>query len=319
MKYPSSSQLVSCLSILLLTAGCQPNDPVGPSAITCPVPAEIYAYRATHTETTATYPCVFGKINTTTGTSTSMASFAGNVQFRQAAFHITENNYYTFKFNDTTRTLLSISMSGTVTPLSNAAVGSRFDGLIYNRFNSKLYCFRTSAGVSHIAEITVSGTTYTTTDVATTLHPQMYDNATVDPATGAIYYQTKPASATTYNIEKYIPGGSVTTICTAMPVDVSGLRYNTNDNLLYAIRPGMTAYEFVKINSSGTITTLSTPVGYVDTKFYSACIDPCTDHYIFSCKSLNTATGHLYHISTTGAVMQHDSAATMYQGLSVKY
>jgi len=323
MKNPSIPRAVLCLSLPLLVTSCHPHhdDPV-PEAITCPSMPEVYAYRGIHNDTVfAPYSCIFGMINTSTGASTSMASSMNRVYFNQGAFHISENTYYTFKSMDTARTLLKIDMSGTVTPLSNTSFGDRFDGLVYNRFNSKLYCFRVhnGSGLCHIAEVVVSGSSYTTSDVSTTLNVEMNDNATVDPATGDIYYQTGGGSPTTYNIEKCHPGGTASTICSGMALDISGLRYNANDHLLYAIRPGSSGgFEFVKINGSGAITALSS-VPYVNTKFYSACIDPCNNHYILSYKALSTSTGHLYQMNMSGTMLQHDSAATMYQGLDVKY
>jgi hypothetical protein len=320
MKNLSVVAAVLCLSIPFLFTSCHQNQDseVEPTGITCPTAAEVYAYRGTHTDTVyAPYSCVFGMINTATGSSTSMASFMGDVYFNQGAYHITEGNYYAFKsIMDTTRTLFRISPSGTVTTLTNSATGNRFDGLVYNRHNGRLYCFRNSGG---IAEVTVTGSSYTATDVAATIHPELYDNATVDPATGDIYFQTHDLSTTTYNIEKYQPGGAVTTVSSGMPVDLSGMRYNANDGMLYAIRPGGAGYDFVKINSAGTITTISS-LSYVNTKFYSACIDPCSNHYLLAYRGFDLLhNGHLIQLDMSGTVIRHDSATTMYQGLAVKY
>jgi len=321
MKNSTLRSLAFGFLATFLLCNCNPDRDTTepePAAITCPSAAEIYAYRGAPVDSATA--CTFGKINTGTGGSTSMASFTGHIHFSQGAYHITENNYYAFKAQDTTRTLFRISMGGTVTPLTNSAYGNYFDGLVYNRFNGKLYCFRSSGGVSHIAEVVVSGSTYTTADVATALLPEQHDNATVDALTGDIYYQTRTSAGS--NVERYHPGGSVSTVCSAMPTELWGMRYNPNDNNLYAIRANSssaTGFEFVKINSSGTLTFLSA-VPYINFKKFSACFDPCTDHYIFSYPGLDsTLQGHLMQLNTAGTVLQHDSSATLYQGLAVKY
>lgn len=310
---------IGVLAVSTLT-NCKPDHgstEIEPAAITCPSAAEVYAYRGVPVDTATA--CTFGKINTATGGSTSMASFTGHIHFSQGAYHIVENNYYAFKAQDTTRTLFKISMAGVVTPLTNSSYGSTFDGLIYNRFNGKLYCFRLSGGTSHIAEVVVSGSTFSTADVATTLLPEQYDNATVNALTGDIYYQTRTSAGS--NVEKYHPGGSVSTVCSGMPTELWGMRYNPNDNNLYAVRANSagTGHEFVKINSSGTLTVLSA-VPYINFKKFSACFDPCTDHYIFSYPGLDTTLqGHLMQLNTSGTILQHDSATTLYQGMDVKY
>lgn len=321
MKNNTLKTAVVAAVALSLFSNCKPRSyrtELEPQAITCPSAAEVYAYRGVPVDSATA--CTFGKINTATGGSTSIASLTASIYFNQGAYHITENNYYAFKAQDTTRTLFKISMAGVVTPLTNSSYGSTFDGLVYNRFNGKLYCFRLSGGTSHIAEIVVSGSTYTTVDLATTLLPEQYDNATVNPLTGDIYYQTRTSAGS--NVEKYHPGGSVSTVCSAMPIELWGMRYNPNDNNLYAVianSSSATGFEFVKISSSGTLTVLSA-VPFINFKKFSACFDPCTDHYIFSYPG-HTAPiqGHLMQLNTSGTVLQHDSAATLYQGMAVKY
>jgi hypothetical protein len=281
----------------------------------------LYSYRGVHFDSGSSgYTCTFGKINTTTGASTSITSFVGNVQFNQGAYNTTDNNYYAFNRLATSDTLYKIGLSGTVSILDNTSTGNRYDGLVYNRVTNKLYCFRNSGGVSHIAQITVSGSTYTTTDLATTILPAMHDNATVNQASGDIYYQSFDIGTYTFSIEKYVPGATTSvTICSGMPIDLWGLRYNTVDNMLYAIRPGAVNFELLKITPSGTISTVADLGFPVNAKFHSACIDPCSNHYILSRKDINTSQGHLYQISMTGTILQHDITTEMYQGMDVKY
>lgn len=317
MRYPTPRTALLCFIALTIISGCRPRSyDTEPSAISCPTAAEVYGYRGSPVDSATS--CTYGKINTSTAGIAGIAPFTSHIQFSQGAYHIGENNYYVFKATDTARTLLRISSAGAVTPLTNSAYGSRFDGLVYNRFNGKLYCFRTAGGTSHIAEITVSGSTYTTADLATTLLPEMHDNATVDASTGDIYYQSF-AGSMNFNVEKYHPGGAVTTVATGMPTDLWGMRYNPNDNNLYAVRAG-TTFEFVKINSSGVLSVLSS-LPQINFKKFSATFDPCTDHYILSFQQFSGPflNGHLMQMSTTGAVLQHDSMSTVYMGLDVKY
>ena len=204
-------------------------------------------------------------------------------------------------------------MGSGVSTLTNASYGTHFDGLVFNR--NKLYCFNGNK----ICEIIVSGNSYTTNDVATTINPEWNDNSTTDVNTGDIYYQTSAPGSATYNIEKWRPGGSPSTICSGMPVELLGMRHNPNDNMLYAIRPASPGHcEFVRIESTGAITMLSS-LPLIDQDFYSACLDPCSRRYLLSYKSISSSTGHLLQIDMSGKITQHDSAATMYQGMVVRY
>lgn len=145
------------------------------------------------------------------------------------------------------RRLLRVSMGSGVSTLTNASCGSHFDGLVFNR--NKLYCFNWNK----ICEIIVSGNCYTTNDVATTINQEWNGNST-DVDTGDIYYQTSAPGSATYNIEKWRPGGSPSTICSGMAMELLGMRYNPNDNMLYAIRPASPGHcEFVRIDSTGAI------------------------------------------------------------------
>jgi hypothetical protein len=160
--------------------------------------------------------------------------------------------------------------------------------------------------------------------IATPVHPfatQPFSppNITVDNATGDIYYATH--DSTVYYVEKYHLGAAASVV-----VAYSGsvrysmeMRFNTNDNMLYAMTDDIMSFEFIKIDpSSGSITSVTT-LPWVNPDYYSATLDQCSNRYFIS--AMLTGTGSmnrslLNQLSMSGVVVQTDTTATFYQGLT---
>ena len=170
-------------------------------------------------------------------------------------------------------------------------------------------------------QINISGSTFTTTVIATLVHPFM-GSLTVDNNTGNMYLST--GDTATYYIEKYTSGSSATSVVAtgSGAWDILGLRFNKNDNMLYAIRenyPGV-GQDFIKIDpSAGSITTLSSISlpSAVDREFYSTCIDPCSNHFYISTIVNSGYRGILQQFTMTGSIVATDTTSTFLQSLDV--
>ncbi len=319
MKFAKTIALASVTLFILINASCTPEE-----ERTTSCSAEIYGYSGGRyiDDTTTTFSTSFGRINTSTGAISSIATGRGMMSNRQGAFNSSDNAYYYFAHVDSTDTLYRIDMSGAVTPLAYASTDNYFSGLVYDGFHNKLYCFRRNGTSNFISEITVSGATYTTSDLTTISDPQYDDNATVDNNTGTLYYETYSSTAA-YQIEKYAPGGAApSTIATGLH-EYWGLRFNTSDNSIYAIQPGgaIGNYSLFKISTTG-VSSFVADLGFdVNPKYYSACIDNCDNKYYLSFKEPTTLTtaGHLYQIDMTGSIVSHHSLPTPYSCMAVKY
>jgi len=270
----------------------------------------------------------FGVINPASATLTGTATFMGTNYENQAAFNTSDNCYYVFKThmggNTSPGPLYKISTSGTITSLTTTGT-SQYSSPVYDRANNKLYCIKDN----QLAEITIAGSTFSTTGLVTPIH--YFSNAgcvTVDNNTGDVYYLTANDTIT-YYIEKYHPGSSASVSVASGSFSagttvwgVQGLRFNKNDNMLYATRGAYAAptFDFIKINpASGTISTVATITGCINPEFYSACIDPCSNRYIISTPRTPAAPtiAVLYQLSMTGTVIHCDTTASLLQGMDV--
>jgi hypothetical protein len=273
-------------------------------------------------------------INPTTLAGPSFGTFFTSSYEKQAAFNASDNCYYTLRtaygWGTGMGTMYKTSISGTVTTLSGPA--TPIWAITYNKVNNKLYCI---AG-TQLAEIIVSGLTYSLSPVVTPTHPffQAYagDNTTVDDNTGALYFTT--GDTTSVYIEKFVPGSSATTVVAHITGCwvVLGVRHNSSDNMLYAMKeiypttgPGF-PIDFIKIDPATGTETMVSHLGFdVNHEFYSACIDPCSNRYLVSTMLLpytTTAAADTFlfnQLDMSGTVVQHNITTGYYQGLYVNY
>lgn len=318
---------VAC-SLIALFAACKKD-----AKKTTSCTSTLYAYNVPYSGIGDTLGArTNGIVNPSTGYISSIGTFTASAYTNQAAFNSADNCYYVFKTHMGVgagyNTLYKISLSGVVITLTNISPVLCY-ALTYNRVTNKLYCI-TSTGYgigtsSALAEITIAGSLYTTTNLTSGVHRPYGNNTTIDDNTGAVYFTT--GDTTTSYIEKYIPGGSSSTVVATVTSGWSllGLSFNKNDNMLYAIRqphyPVTLADDFLKIDpATGTVATLSVLTFQVNPEFYTACVDPCTNRYLIS-----TLGGPLWgscyfnQLDMTGTLVQHDSTSGFIQGLSINY
>ena len=223
--------------------------------------------------------------------------------------------------------LSKINSSGTLTSYTCLMSGgsSNVITLTYNKFVNKLYSIVSfSADSTVLLQINISGTSFTFTSCVTTTHPIATnispDPVTADNTTGNIYLITG-TSGSNYYIEKFAPGSASSSVVAngSAPFTMLGMRFNSSDNLLYAISNVTTSSgSFISINpSTGTITTLAPLAIHQNLECYSACIDPCTNHYIFSSFYATPAVQPVvYQLNMAGSVVQIDTPSVFISGLT---
>ncbi len=309
MNRMPQSLCIICLFALCLASACKKSTG---SKTTCT--STLYGISAPSSSTIDTgISCIFGTINPTTGVISTLGTLFSHGATNQGTYNSSDNCYYIFRYG---YTLYKVAASGSVTSLTPSGASS-YSSPVYNSVTNNLYCI--SGG--NLAQISISGTTFLTTVLATPVHP-FRGYLTVDNNTGTIYF----ASGDTVNnyIEKYTPGSSATSVVASVTGvwDFLGMKFNKNDNLLYAIRENYPAggQDFVKIDPvSGSVTTISiiaTPAeSGVNIDFYSTCIDPCTNHYYIS--TGDGVTGILNQYSMTGTLMTTSFTTNILQGMTV--
>jgi hypothetical protein len=314
--------IVALCVITMLSFACTKKK--GTSSCT----ATLYGSKHTGMDTTFT----FGVINSATGTSPGIASYHSRMLNAQGAFNPTDNCYYMLGYDhyfSTKVKLYKIDLAGAVTTYAPSAADTfAYTALAYNKVTNKLYCLKkTSATSSKVVEIIVVGSTYSTTPLASTVHPATPDilaYMTVDNNTGNIYFGTQD-DTTTYYVEKYTPGASATTVVAAGTTGwtIFGLRFNPNDNMLYGIRNNSpaTGYNLIKVNpSASTITDIALIASGINEDFYSTTLDPCSNRYLISTLTGSGWSTHILgQLDMSGTVLQSDVIPYSYMGMDVKY
>ena len=318
MNYNFRHFIAITLGLFIIVTACKKNTS---NKTTCT--STLHAYTAVMNPIyTGLDTCSQGIINMATGSIATAGSFLSIIYFtNQAAFNTSDNCYYIFKSVNygigsiSASALYKINAAGTATILTPPDTFG-YSSIAYNSATNKLYCNRNGS----LAEITIGASSYTATNLVAPIHPfarQLYSpgNITVDNATGDMYYATGDTS--NYYIEKYHPG---TTTSTVVASGTNGyileLRFNKNDNMLYAIKAHeQISFDFIKINPTAGTTTTVVVLGLpFNVDMYSATLDPCSDHYILSTiPSLNLFV--VYQLNMAGAIVHTDTTATFYQGL----
>jgi len=286
--------------------------------------ATVYGYNGSWGTSGGYLNTSLGIINPATATATSICTFSSDVYSNQATYNTSDHCYYMFKTGGGSQTLYKISLSGAVTSYSNASGTSiRYDGLVYSAAANKLYGIKVVPGSSAIVEISISGSLFTESIVASTIGTHYWASpatCSINNATGDIFYALRNVTVNSWYIEKYHPGASsATLIDSGTNAGILGLRFNKNDNMLYAMQEGAAPQKMIKIDPvSGTVTSLATLGFVVNNEFYSSVIDACSNRYIVT-SSIDTASGTFSQLDMSGAVLQHDTVNTIYQGLEVAY
>lgn len=273
----------------------------------------------------------FGVINPATATSASFASFLAVTYANEGTYNTTDNCYYVFKSSTAaagfggSNVLYKIDMTGVVTTLTSSA-SANYGSPMYNRANNKLYCVEYVGTGQSLVEVVISGSSFSTAGATGFLHPfPGGDNCTVNDVTGEMYFITKNTS--TYYLDKFNPGTSTFSSVSTLtaPSYLFGLRYNFNDNMMYAVSydtPNI--FRFIKVNpSSGAITSMA-GIGQTNIEFCSACINPCANRYILSSRFANSITNSwdsvaIRQYNMSGTLLQQDTTAGLFNGLTVDY
>jgi hypothetical protein len=311
--------------LLLLAASCKKT-----SKTTASCTSTIHAFTAPSLGCflPAPYACSHGIINPSTGTIATAGTFPQALPFTtQATFNTSDNCYYLFQMAYGGYNLFKIDAAGVQTTLTPTDA-FHYSAIAYNHVTNKLYSRRNG----FLVQITAGTSTYSTTALVAPAHPFADTLAsgaiTVDNTTGDMYFLT--GVYPNYYVEKYHPGASATTIVTTVPTGfpILDLNFNKADNMLYAMRIKNDSFnsEFIKINpAAGTYTFLADLGPTINTDIYSAALDPCSNRYIISKFGPGIAGPSagpscvLLQLNMSGAIVQHDSTATFYQGLDVAY
>ncbi len=330
-KYLPAATALS-VAIITLFAACK-KEPTA-SKTTCV--ATLYGYNYLDTPFVPTTSVVgWGNINETTLATTSVATLPVTAYSNQGVYNTSDNCYYVFRYGTSgmTNTLLKVAPGGAVSTYAGPGA-QNLEGLVHNRVTNKMYCLRYATGslaatTADVVEIATSGTSFTVTPVATTINNIRWVSpatSTVNNMSGEMYFTLVDAQTGAFSIEKYMPVASTTSvIASGAGKVIMGLRFNSNDNMLYAVTDeyssgGPSLYKFVRIDPlTGTFTTLATLSFQVNNELYSAALDPCSNRYL-----LSTATGAGWTTKTvrqfnmSGAIVQSDVTAGLFQGLAVK-
>jgi hypothetical protein len=318
---------IACATLFALQ-GCKKE--TDSDAFTCPTTGVLYGYTGDSSSAAPYMQCSAGMIDLTTGAIAGTAAISSSTHFNQSAYNVAEDAYFSFGRGDTDNHLYKVSGASSTALSYTGTSPEIMDGLVYDRMHDKLLCFATSGTTSTLCEIVISGTSYITNSIVTCPEPMYNDISTADPSTGDIYFQTYDASTTQNKIRKYTYGstGTPAVVYTGgAAIQLWGLRYNPNDNLLYALRPSpgiVNTFEFVKINpSTGSFAVIANLGMNINPKMLSATIDPCNDRYIFTSQDFTAPSPFfsfkMHQLSMTGAVISSMPIPHMYQGLDVRY
>ncbi len=320
------------LALVLSAAitSCTKNSEKVTSGDPAPCSAVLYGYSISGASIFPDSAATFGTINLSSATSSSLGSFNNTTYSNQGAFNTSENCYYVFKYFNygATRTLYKITPSGAVTTITAPAI-ERMEGLVYDSITNSLYCLKCNNGTpAEVVKISITGTTFSYTTVGTTtriVRSASPATSTINITTGELYFATMNYSPDGYGIEKFnLATGVATLIASGSDKRIMGLRFNKNDNMLYAIVDNITStpltFDFVKITTSGSFSVLSTLPFQVNNEFYSTAFNPCENRYILSTLTdSGWAYRTLHQFNMSGTIVQSDTTSGLYQGMIVTY
>jgi len=307
------------LGLAMVTASCRKH----PSGSTFSCPSTLY------TTMTPSHHCQFGAINDTTAAFSFIDSISGTdfelgvIPASTGAYNTSDNCYYMFKDGGGNPYFMyRMRLNGAFDSFTNTKGNvQELESLVYDRAFNKFYCVQFNYGPgmpTGIAEVNISGDSFTTTNMAATIHA-VSGCLTIDNSTGSIYY-TSMDSTPSY-IEKYEPGASAPIVITNfghVPQPL-GLVFNPNDHMLYAIAvTSHTNSNFIRINPTTGQTSTLAPINFpVNAFLTSATIDPCSNTYIISIEKDTFSLGcNLYQLSTSGELLHSSWTQTFYGGLT---
>lgn len=270
-------------------------------------------------------------IITTSGTFSGTASLTNSGYSKQGTFNSADNCYYVFKNymgSENGKTLYKVTSTGGVSVYTSSLSGVSFSSICYNRVENKLYCGYYD-GTDKLGEITISGSTFSVSPVATPIHSTLWlSGIAADNTTGAMYILMM--DTTNCYVERKLTGSSsfsTTNTFGSYYSNITGICFNINDNILYAIKKdtgSAVASHLLKINpATGSTTSVGSFSSSINPEFYSATFDPCANQYVVSHRTggswATTSTAEIMRLNTSGAVVSAVSTSSLLLGLAVDY
>ena len=268
----------------------------------------------------------FGVINEASGSTSASGVVRSVAVSDQGAFSTADNSYY---FPSGSSVLYKVSTGGSVTALTYSGSTYTFvSNIVYDRFNNKLYGFPLDNSLPSAPalpqEIVISGSTFSFAGAVPviTAGDSLYTlSATCDDNTGAIYFAQSTGTSGVFNIGKFMPGSAAAATIATGSGYIMGLRFNTTDNKLYAITyaPSGPPYCYIRIDpATGSVSALSTLSFAINVDYFSGAIDPCSNQYLLT-TLVDTAHCSYSRLNMSGALVQHDTVAGVFQGITVNY
>ena len=321
---------IAIATIMAVLASCTPDVAEMP---TCS--STLHGYSAAYPlpagiATRDVVPCSYGIINTTTAGISTVAGFTGTGQYRQNGVYNPDDGCYYVLGNTGTPyftggtpgyTIFKISSSGAITSYGKVGGDScGYFSLNYDEVHDKFFAVRMSSVQNELCELTLSGTTFTSSPVlsAGSIVSALY--FTIDQNTGDKYYTGVNPSTFSTTLYKLPWGGSATLVSTAPAnVYVLAINYNTNDDNIYGIRTNDSVnFKLARIDlSTGTHTELGAVIPGLEGRVYSIALDRCSDKIYIS--TGNSVAQLMQFDIATGALLRNDTVSSIYQGLSVQY
>ena len=320
--------LVSVTLLLSGIIGCKKEKQATPVVPPTPCTATIYGYYGAINDNLygPVAPYLFGTFNSSSATSSGIATINTHIRIGDATYNTTDNCYYTLIAGLANPTLCKVSSTGSVTYYTLPAGTTTYLGCItYNAYSNKLLVIQSDSGANIVSEIIVgAGSNYTLAPVAPIsigAYTPVWLNC--NPTNGDIY--VTGYTTTNYLVSKITPTSSI-------PIDsgsgvVTNLRYNTSDNMMYGLHySSVLPYALIRIDPSGGHIAIADLPVHFNSDFYSTCLDDCNGRYIVSTLKYDTATlswndsiGMIYQLDLSGTLMQQNSTSGLFQGLVVKH
>ncbi len=319
-------KLLTFLACGILASSCTKKDKE-PAATPCAATLCAYSAPAWSDTVFSTTACSFGIVDTSTGATSTIATFDNGTSSRQGAFNTTDNCYYTIKSGPSTGQIHRVGLTGVQTTYDYpASTAVRYSAIIFSEPANKLYVFAPGPATNrNMWEVGFSGTVSTMTPVARTEHNSGVNSSTVDNGTGTIYCLT--ATSSMAYVEKRLAGDTLFHAIDSIPIvtwnGLVGLQFNTNDNMLYAVDATVVAGvsmpgKLYRINPAGGHTVIATLPFTVDRDHVSAAFDACSNHYVLS--ALTTAgVPTLSRFTTSGTMVSYHVTSVLLMGLAVRY
>ena len=308
--------------------GCKKEKHATPVISPTPCTSTIYGYYGAINDDLygPVAPYMFGTFNSSSATSTGIATIHTHIRIGDATYNTTDNCYYTLIAGLANPTLCKVSSTGSATYYTlPAGTTTYLSCLSYNAYSNKLLVIQSDSVANKVSEIIVgSGSNYTLATVAPIsigAYTPVWLNC--NPTNGDIY--VTGYTTTNYLVSKITPTSSI-------PIDsgsgvVTNLRYNTSDNMMYGLHySSVLPYALIRIDPAGGHIAIADLPVHFNSDFYSTCLDDCNGRYIVSTFMYDTvgsiwdeSHGKIYQFDLSGSLLQQDNTPGLFQGLVVKH